>query len=103
EDGIRDFHVTGVQTCALPIFQVFGGYLVGNVASLLEAVDQYQCASAGQAGSNDVGARHGGQEAVNGCVYLVEVGGVGAQQYGLKIGRASCRERVEASTAAGGR
>src|SRR5690606_35799948 len=22
EDGIRDFHVTGVQTCALPIFQV---------------------------------------------------------------------------------
>src|SRR5690606_40934453 len=23
EDGIRDFHVTGVQTCALPIFGVF--------------------------------------------------------------------------------
>src|SRR5690606_24477979 len=23
EDGIRDFHVTGVQTCALPIFQAF--------------------------------------------------------------------------------
>src|SRR5207302_6568915 len=22
EDGIRDFHVTGVQTCALPILQV---------------------------------------------------------------------------------
>src|SRR5690606_40113673 len=22
EDGIRDFHVTGVQTCALPIFGV---------------------------------------------------------------------------------
>src|SRR5690606_3273909 len=22
EDGIRDFHVTGVQTCALPIFQI---------------------------------------------------------------------------------
>src|SRR5690606_40599009 len=22
EDGIRDFHVTGVQTCALPIYQV---------------------------------------------------------------------------------
>src|SRR5690606_39880343 len=31
EDGIRDFHVTGVQTCALPISQVllinFTGYL----------------------------------------------------------------------------
>src|SRR5690606_39977186 len=24
EDGIRDFHVTGVQTCALPISEVFG-------------------------------------------------------------------------------
>src|SRR6266511_4811127 len=24
EDGIRDFHVTGVQTCALPIFQRHG-------------------------------------------------------------------------------
>src|SRR5207302_4858274 len=23
EDGIRDFHVTGVQTCALPIFTVY--------------------------------------------------------------------------------
>src|SRR5690606_39628127 len=23
EDGIRDFHVTGVQTCALPIFMPF--------------------------------------------------------------------------------
>src|SRR5690606_41189828 len=23
EDGIRDFHVTGVQTCALPIFNAF--------------------------------------------------------------------------------
>src|SRR5690606_39933820 len=22
EDGIRDFHVTGVQTCALPIFKL---------------------------------------------------------------------------------
>src|SRR5690606_40493169 len=27
EDGIRDFHVTGVQTCALPIF-VFGFFLL---------------------------------------------------------------------------
>src|SRR5690606_23658193 len=26
EDGIRDFHVTGVQTCALPIFDDFARY-----------------------------------------------------------------------------
>src|SRR5690606_39316981 len=24
EDGIRDFHVTGVQTCALPISRLYG-------------------------------------------------------------------------------
>src|SRR5690606_41151803 len=24
EDGIRDFHVTGVQTCALPIYTIHG-------------------------------------------------------------------------------
>src|SRR5690606_40225123 len=24
EDGIRDFHVTGVQTCALPIYPLLG-------------------------------------------------------------------------------
>src|SRR5207302_6628907 len=27
EDGIRDFHVTGVQTCALPIYQQGAGPL----------------------------------------------------------------------------
>src|SRR5690606_40781391 len=38
EDGIRDFHVTGVQTCALPIFsqieqhRVYGG-VVPELAS----------------------------------------------------------------------
>src|SRR5690606_40371405 len=44
EDGIRDFHVTGVQTCALPIFSlpipftnfVFGGLLLLFAFALLE-------------------------------------------------------------------
>src|SRR5690606_40609988 len=30
EDGIRDFHVTGVQTCALPILPQPGSYGVGD-------------------------------------------------------------------------
>src|SRR5690606_28803976 len=33
EDGIRDFHVTGVQTCALPIF----GFPIENKRELEEA------------------------------------------------------------------
>src|SRR5690606_39985141 len=34
EDGIRDFHVTGVQTCALPIF-----HRVGAAACATAALD----------------------------------------------------------------
>src|SRR5690606_40601904 len=31
EDGIRDFHVTGVQTCALPIYQSVGMHRLRRV------------------------------------------------------------------------
>src|SRR5690606_41140739 len=34
EDGIRDFHVTGVQTCALPIFYIMFFALLGGIAAL---------------------------------------------------------------------
>src|SRR5690606_39878467 len=37
EDGIRDFHVTGVQTCALPIFDPVRGAL--GTASLYRLSD----------------------------------------------------------------
>src|SRR6266511_3775519 len=33
EDGIRDFHVTGVQTCALPILYAWGSWLLLAVVS----------------------------------------------------------------------
>src|SRR5690606_40105233 len=32
EDGIRGFHVTGVQTCALPIFRDLGEVTIGTIA-----------------------------------------------------------------------
>src|SRR5690606_41071859 len=35
EDGIRDFHVTGVQTCALPIYEAVvsgGDILIGRTS-----------------------------------------------------------------------
>src|SRR5690606_41197887 len=36
EDGIRDFHVTGVQTCALPIYfpMLFNLFVVGMLILL---------------------------------------------------------------------
>src|SRR5690606_40524017 len=38
EDGIRDFHVTGVQTCALPISARTLWSLVGTSSSIAERV-----------------------------------------------------------------
>src|SRR5690606_40218665 len=35
EDGIRDFHVTGVQTCALPISYPTSGYDLAQVLTQL--------------------------------------------------------------------
>src|SRR5262249_59935806 len=40
EDGIRDWSVTGVQTCALPIFAVEGRLALGRRLKFLMAVRQ---------------------------------------------------------------
>src|SRR5690606_40106594 len=51
EDGIRDFHVTGVQTCALPILAPVLITLVGiNFATLIRL------------GSSETGRKDGGAE-----------------------------------------
>src|SRR5690606_41047966 len=48
EDGIRDFHVTGVQTCALPIFDsskdfrnAFGLHALRPLATLPDKSEPY--------------------------------------------------------------
>src|SRR5690606_39822858 len=92
EDGIRDFHVTGVQTCALPIsgsrrrrlrtgcgcrghalqrWKARTGTLLlrGGVLPVLRPIDAHATTLPGRA--------------------LV------AAERALEIGRASCRERVE--------
>src|SRR5690606_40361574 len=43
EDGIRDFHVTGVQTCALPIYR---GYATRKLGRTDEGIGYYQRALA---------------------------------------------------------
>src|SRR5947208_15903144 len=71
EDGIRDDLVTGVQTCALPIFS----------STLIPS-----------AGS---GETRGGTDRSAACSCA------GSGRATTKIGRASCRERVEISGVAG--
>src|SRR5690625_7887387 len=70
EDGIRDGHVTGVQTCALPISSLQDGY---------EEVEQ---------GTNQI--RTTGETFAGINTAIID-----------KIGRASCRERVEISVGGG--
>src|SRR5690606_39725103 len=40
EDGIRDFHVTGVQTCALPIWMPIIRFREGSTSKMHVASDQ---------------------------------------------------------------
>src|SRR5206468_8870676 len=87
EDGIRDLIVTGVQTCALPICHTGKGITaVGNGTLTITAT--------GGASSIDVSSTAldlTGQILGAGTIATVNSSG------GVKIGRASCRERVEIS------
>src|SRR5688500_20105696 len=72
EDGIRDYKVTGVQTCALPICVLADSYVQLSVWSKMD-------------GAAIVVSRAG------------EIVELEYTQFTAEIGRASCRERVEYS------
>src|SRR5690606_40769260 len=77
EDGIRDFHVTGVQTCALPIsIQVPENASPGTVGVVVRS---------GGWGSEEPTEEERQELPEEGISNLSA----------LKIGRASCRERAE--------
>src|SRR5207253_4504742 len=92
EDGIRDGHVTGVQTCALPILLWF-----------LDAVLPRLRSSIPSARLLIVGAHpRPGLLALCQKIEGVEVTGYVLDLQALfEIGRASCRERVEMWEVAG--
>src|SRR5690606_40401483 len=90
EDGIRDFHVTGVQTCALPIF-VLGNRLVPRtLVQCLRAseVRRAQCLLQRMPRADEPGV-------VQALPRRVQIVDRGAAIPRGEIGRASCRERVE--------
>src|SRR5690606_39356141 len=81
EDGIRDFHVTGVQTCALPILATFNvGHFNQGVAGCLEVRGE---AVYGKEGKQ----RYAQMEMLAWRDWI-------SRQSLDKIGRASCREGV---------
>src|SRR5690606_39525116 len=99
EDGIRDFHVTGVQTCALPILTTTTiAITVNNVREQVVITPgpiipfpAQPTVSVIPPGTIDV--RHG----------TLSLTGVVVQREGdRQIGRASCRERGESAGVDGG-
>src|SRR5690606_41163825 len=89
EDGIRDFHVTGVQTCALPISpdSSFGS----STALLTNASVEWRPGLR-------YGVRNGRKFPMTETAPLVRLNyniAIPSAALGPEIGRASCRERVE--------
>src|SRR5690606_39372836 len=89
EDGIRAFHVTGVQTCALPISTARDPQRATELAAIpgvrVEALDITDAAQV-----DALPARLAG---VTLDLLYINAGIAGPQD--KEIGRASCRERVE--------
>src|SRR5438093_7482426 len=86
EDGIRDWSVTGVQTCALPIYEDhvrarLGGAVARAVTSLDDAIDR-------------------GNRAAEAGADVIFVEAPQTDDEIQQIGRASCRERVATAVVA---
>src|SRR5690606_40090742 len=86
EDGIRAFHVTGVQTCALPIFAVLANPLAADPAVIIG-----ENSKAFEKGLTII------SRLTNGKVFVTGKPGANVavpKADNIEIGRASCRERV---------
>src|SRR5690606_39539308 len=101
-DGIRDFHVTGVQTCALPIFE--RKRYAGLVDRMLRLNMKVETTRAGSSALVQMLAASAlaaivwvaTREALQGRIDAGEF-----VQLMTEIGRASCRERAEVAVGAG--
>src|SRR5690606_41169004 len=91
EDGIRDFHVTGVQTCALPISAAAAETFGFDAAYSIEEFDEKLI----ELMANQPSLYYAiGHDAGWDARITRALNGVRAQTRAGKIGRASCRERM---------
>src|SRR5690606_41103469 len=101
EDGIRDFHVTGVQTCALPICH--GSY---SRTPYPFAFNNHQCQSKLRVSPEAIRCRWSATTCCSCSRFSDSRKTFSPPSTALKrqkIGRASCRERVAAAADAGAR
>src|SRR5690606_40562540 len=92
EDGIRDFHVTGVQTCALPISPP--AETAKNAVPIAEQLGQVTPRRTRPHDPKHRFDKHAVVAARRAARTLVADD---VLRYPLQIGRASCRERVKMS------
>src|SRR5207253_8133144 len=88
EDGIRDGHVTGVQTCALPIF----AFPVGDKSFTLPPGRSSRTYEGSPAVAGTIVGLGGHMHDYGRVIEFADVT-AGAVIYHAEIGRASCRER----------
>src|SRR5207253_5405491 len=97
EDGIRDGHVTGVQTCALPIW-----VLHDHDHDVIDSLHHYLPGIREDSSANELHFQDGGhagqtRPARMGICWQEPGENEWHDLYRQQIGRASCRERVEIS------
>src|SRR5256885_3022481 len=82
EDGIRDYKVTGVQTCALPIFRAGIKFHDGSPVTPEDVKWSYE-------------HYHGASATLlQEKTHAIDIVNDRTVKFSFKIGRASCRERV---------
>src|SRR5207302_6799673 len=101
-DGIRDFHVTGVQTCALPISnsrRVISSYTAAQMRAMMEKVvlegTGRKAILEGYSAAGKTGTAQKVDPATGAYSKTKYVGSF------AEIGRASCRGRGEGAGGAG--
>src|SRR5690606_39621284 len=101
-DGIRDFHVTGVQTCALPIFFV-SSLVMGQTqpANYVQSTTyQVETLDGETQATNPTGGNLSNDDKIETITYYDGLGRP-KQSISKQIGRASCRERGETAGVSG--
>src|SRR5690606_39861868 len=96
EDGIRDFHVTGVQTCALPISTGRPAPRGGKRNSHLRVPSDETC-------SSTISGRAMVKWRSSAARRSLEILNIREKSETPQIGRASCRERVRVAGGEGWR
>src|SRR5690606_39664955 len=98
EDGIRDFHVTGVQTCALPISARTASKLMSAATISDRSTDRrtepWSVSTGGCHGSWGRRLVHPASATAASSTTNNENGFLNVTRALPQIGRASCRERV---------